>query len=142
MTQMAQIEKVVFLQGVELFAFCNAEQLLQLASIASDRSLAAGENIFSSNEPPDALYCVVEGRVGLSGPDRDTTTVSSGETFGVLDILSDQLRARDAVAAADSRLLVIEAEDFFDLMSNNIEIVRALFRQLTRSSIETAETLL
>ena len=31
MTNMARIEMMAFMQGVDLFSFCNAEQMLRLA---------------------------------------------------------------------------------------------------------------
>jgi HEAT repeat protein len=140
--QMAQIEKVVFLQGVDLFGSCNAEQLLQLAEIAADRQLETNQRIFERNEPATAMYCVVEGKIDLTSPDRAGIVVERGATFGVLDILSGQLRTRSAKAEAPCRVLEIEAEDLFDLLSLNIEIVRALFRQLTRSTGESSGGLL
>jgi CRP-like cAMP-binding protein len=48
----------------------------------------------------------------------------------------------DAVAVTDTRVLIIEAEDFFDLLSNNIEIVRALFRTVIALSEDADERLL
>jgi AAA family ATP:ADP antiporter len=130
MAPMARIEMVVFLQTVDLFAYCNAEQMVRLAAIASESHALKGETIFSRNQPPEALYCVVEGSVDLTGA-NEQRAVGAKETFGVTDIMSGQLRSFDATAAEDTRLLVIEAEDFFDLLSNNIEIVKALFRRLT-----------
>jgi AAA family ATP:ADP antiporter len=140
--KMAQIEKVVFLQGVGLFESCNAEQLLQLAAIANDRQLEPGERLYGNDEPPDAMYCVVEGKVGLAGTEDAKVVVERGDTFGVVDILSGQLRCRSAAAEVSTSVLVIDAEDFFDLLSHNIEIVRALFQQLTRSSGDVAGALL
>jgi CRP-like cAMP-binding protein len=90
--------------------------------------------VYQHNEPPDALYCIVEGKVDLGSEDGDSFRVGARETFGVLDILRGQLRSKVATAAADTQALVIEAEDFFDLMAVNIDIVRALFRQLTDTS--------
>jgi hypothetical protein len=131
MRKMALIEKVVVLQGVDLFATCNAEQVLQLASIANEIWFKPGGVVYQRNEPPDALYCIVEGKVDLSSEDDETFRVGARETFGVLDILRGQLRSKIATAATETQALVIEAEDFFDLMAVNIDIVRALFRQLT-----------
>jgi CRP-like cAMP-binding protein len=37
-----------------------------------------------------------------------------------------------AWARDDTVTLAVDAEDFFELLSNNIEIVKALFRQLQR----------
>ncbi len=55
-------------------------------------------------------------------------------TFGVKEILSGRLRTETATATSEALVLAIEAEDFFDLLSHNIEIVKALFRQLLRDN--------
>jgi len=133
-TGMAQIERVVFLQGVELLGSCSAEQLLQMAAIADERSFAKGDIIYRSSEPADAIFLLVDGKVRLAAGGDSVSSIVPGGAFGVLDVLRGQLRTLDAEVDADCRLLVIEAEDFFDLLSNNIEIVRALFRHLTRTS--------
>ncbi len=134
MAPMAHIEMMVFLQGVDLFAHCNADQVLRLAAIASEETLAKGEEVFSKGDLPDALYCVVEGRVRLAGNGDGGTVVGSSGRFGVLDILSGRPRSGHAVAETETRLLTIEAEDFFDLLSNNIDIVKALFRTVVNDS--------
>jgi len=134
MAQMAQIEKVVFLQGVDLFGSCNAEQLVQLAAIANAVEFESGEVIFRHSQPAVSLYCLVSGEVTVTNENQAPVVVAVGDTFGVKDILSGQLRSGEATARDDCRVLEIEAEDLFDLMSDNIEIVRALFRQLTGPS--------
>ena len=141
MKKMALIEKVVLLQGVDLFAACNAEQVLQLASIANEIWFEAGGIVYQRHEPPDALYCIVEGKVELAGSDGEPLRRGTGETFGVIDILRGQLRSRDATAVTETRALVFEAEDFFDLLATNIDIVRALFRQLTHTTAEVPAAL-
>ena len=142
MAPMAHIEMMVFLQGVDLFAHCNADQVLRLAAIAAENRFARGEEVFRKGDAPDALYCVVEGRIRLgSGGDSGTVVGSSGR-FGVLDILSGRPRSGDAVAETETRLLTIEAEDFFDLLSNNIDIVKALFRTVVSKDPDSDEALL
>jgi AAA family ATP:ADP antiporter len=142
MGPMAQIEMMVFLQGIDLFAHCNAEQVLRLAAIASEHSYVKGEVIFRRDEAADSLYCVVEGKVRLEADEGTGVLIGPSGRFGVLDILSGRTRIGDAVAASDSRLLIIEAEDFFDLLSNNIEIVRALFRSVISVGENANERLL
>lgn len=135
------IQAAVFLQGVELFADCSAEQSVRLASIARQRCFVAGERIYATGEPADALYCVVDGRVRLTECDEDridgqaalaTRVVGPQGAFGVEEILSDRLRRDEARAEVATTALVLDADDFFDLLSNNIEIVKALFRRLLR----------
>jgi CRP-like cAMP-binding protein len=130
MSELARIEAVVFLQSVDLFSYCRAEEVLRIAAIVQERSFAAGEKIYSVNDSADVLYCVVRGEVKLDGTNGETETVSPLATFGGIDILRGRLRTATAVAQVDSLLLAIEADDFFDLLSNNIDIVKALFRHL------------
>ena len=135
MTQMARIEMMVFLQGVDLFSFCDADQMLRLAAISREWQFDAGETIYSDGAPADALYCVVEGGVRLVHGDGREDEVGPRGRFGVGEILSGRLRDGSAVASKPTQVLIIEADDFFDLLSNNIEIVKSLFRQLTKAGL-------
>jgi CRP-like cAMP-binding protein len=130
--ELARIETIVFLQSVDLFSFCKAEEILRIAAIASERRLKKGARIFDVNDPADCLYCVVQGQVKLDGAGAEEQLVHPLGAFGVEEILSGRLRGGQAVTEAETLLLVIDAEDFFDLLSNNIEIVKALFRHLFR----------
>ncbi len=133
MTPLTRIQMVVYLQSVELFTHCTAEQMVRIAGIARQRSLNRRQPIYAVNDSAAALYCVVEGEVSLVDDDQASERrVGPSGTFGVREILSDRLRGEHAVAIADGIALEIDAEDFFDLLSNNIEIVKALFRQLLR----------
>jgi CRP-like cAMP-binding protein len=129
MTELARIQIVVFLQSCDLFAFCRADEVLRLAAIARERRVAAGETIYRQGDPAEALYSVVQGEVRLRGGDADGG-IGPLQSFGVREILCGRLRAAEATAAVDSLVLSIDAEDFFDLLANNIEIVKALFRHL------------
>ncbi len=130
MAPMAHVEMMRVLQGVDLFAHCTAEQVLRLAGIAREMRFDAGETIYRRNRPADTLYCVVDGRVRLTDGDGTAREVASRGRFGVLELLSGRLRTADAVAVEDSRVLAISGDDFFDLLSANVEIVKAIFRRL------------
>jgi CRP-like cAMP-binding protein len=138
MPELASIEKVVFLHGVGLFAHCRSEEILRLASIAQERSCLAGEEIYCQDDPAGALYLVVRGRVRVDEGNSEVQSLGPHQPFGALEILSGTRRTAAATAECDSLLLALDAEDFFDLLSNNIEIVKALFRYLTRRLSEEA----
>ena len=131
MASLAQIERVLFFREVELFSYCSAAQILRIAAIASERRFVAGETVYTMNDPSDFIYCVVEGNVKLENPSQEAAGVGESSAFGVLDILSGRLRSSNATAEADTLTLAIDADDFFDLLSNNIEIVKALVRFLS-----------
>jgi len=131
LSTLAQIERVLFLQDVELFSHCEAAQIMRIAAIAGEREYAAGEKVYAINDASDAIFCVVKGGVQIDSPKLDPVTVSPGSAFGVFDLLSGRLRTMNATAEADTLVLAIDGDDFFDLLSNNIGIVRALARFLS-----------
>ncbi len=128
--EIPQIEAIVFLQSVDLFSFCKAEEVLRIASIAKQRTFEEGEKIYAQSDSADKLYCVVRGSVKLESQSGENEVIGPLHTFGVMEILSGRLRTGSATAAAETLTLAIEADDFFDLLANNIEIVKALFRHL------------
>ncbi len=130
MAELARIETVVFLQSVDIFSFCKAEEVLRIAAIARERSFVEGERIFESGDSADSLYCVVRGSVVLETSDGTVRSAGPLTTFGVLEILTGRLRNASARAESDTLVLAIEADDFFDLLAHNIEIIKALFRHL------------
>ena len=135
MSNLAQIEKVILLRSAAPFTHCRAEEVIRIAAIAGERDFAAGQGIYEVNDPAEAIYCVVKGAVHLdfeNGADRD---VGPGDAFGVLGILSGRLRRVSARAVQPTTVLAIKADDFFDLLSNNIDIVRALFREILQQQI-------
>jgi CRP-like cAMP-binding protein len=129
-TELTRIQMVVFLQSCDLFSHCKADEILRISGIAQERRLQQGTRIYATSDAADELYCVVQGEVELKGADGSGRSVGTLGTFGVREILCGKLRAEEAVVAEETLLLAIEAEDFFDLLSNNIEIVKALFRHL------------
>ena len=130
MAELARIETVVFLQSVDFFAHCKAEEVLRIAAIAREQSFAAGERIYSANDPADFFFSVVRGTVQLDAAADSPQVVPPLGTFGQVDILRGRLHTRGAAAMTDCLLLAIDADDFFDLLSNNVDIVKALFRHL------------
>ena len=113
---LAHIESIVFLQSVDLFAFCKAEEVLRIAG----------------NDLADSVYCIVRGEVELTNGAGSKHVRGPLRTFGAVEIVSGRLRSGSAKALTDTLLLTLPAEDLFDLLANNIEIVKALFRYLIR----------
>ena len=56
---LAQIEKVMLLRRVDLFAHCSAEEVIRIAAIAGERRFDPGDPIYATNDPALALYCIV-----------------------------------------------------------------------------------
>ncbi|HUP46689.1 MAG TPA: cyclic nucleotide-binding domain-containing protein [Thermoanaerobaculia bacterium] len=130
MPELARIETVVVLQSIDFFSACTAEEVLQIVSIARERSIAPGEELFRERDSADTLYCVIRGDVEVTARDGRREAVGPLQAIGLADVLSGRLYSGTAVATTPALVLAIQAEDFFDLLSNNIDVVKSLFRHL------------
>ncbi len=122
------VEKVIFLQNVDVFAAVPTEQLAYVAAIAFEVNCVSGENVYELDEDSDALYLVLSGRVRLHR-DGETITEAGAETaFGTWALLDEEPRVATATAEEDTRLLKIDREDFLELLSDHTEITQGVFK--------------
>lgn len=125
------IEKVFLLEKVDIFVHCSVDDLTALGAIATERRYEAGELIFREKDPGEALYVVVSGQVNIELDGRTLLEIRSG-SFGETSLLDGGARPADARAVVDSRVLVIDREDFLEVIADRPELLKGIFAAMTR----------
>lgn len=134
------IEKVIFLQNVDVFKDVPTEDLAYLAAIAEEINFKKGDTVFTTGEPADALYLVLEGKIELHRDGNKIMVADEKEAFGTWALFDEAPRVADASAIGDCHLLRIDREDFFDLLADHIQITQSVFKtvvQRLRTLMET-----
>lgn len=124
------LQRAEILRNVEFFSRATVEELFLLAAISREIQLKAGEEIFREGEIADALYIIVEGKVELAGSSFKDL-LGPHDPVGLYAVLADEPRYASARVLEDTFAFKIEAQDFYDLLSHNTEIVQSLFKLLT-----------
>jgi len=122
------VEKVIFLQKVDIFAKIGTEQLAYLAAIAREVDVSKGDKIYTEGDPSDALYLVLEGAVRLQREKREIAATSAGEAFGTWALFDEDPRVVTAVASEDTRLLRIDRDEFVELLADHVQITQGILR--------------
>jgi len=122
------IEKVIFLQNIDVFSEVQTEHLALLASVAEEVTYKAGETLYEINDPPDALYLVLTGRVRLHRGEETIAESGPKEALGVWALFDDSPRVVSATVLEDSELLRIDHEDFVDLMADHVQIAQGVLK--------------
>ncbi len=122
------IEKVIFLQNVDIFSDVPTEDLAYLAAIAEEVTYQADENIYIENEPADALYLVLDGSVRLHRDGEQITIANAKEAFGTWALFDEAPRVVTATPQAETQLLRIDRDDFFDLLADHVQITQGVFK--------------
>ncbi len=126
------LEKVILLQGVDVFADVPGDHLANLAAIAEERRVLADDVLYRRGDPSDAMYLVLEGRVALSSDDRRLGEAAPGDAFGTWALFDHVPRIADAAALEDSTLLRIDREDFTDILADHVEVAQGVIRTVAR----------
>jgi ATP/ADP translocase/HEAT repeat protein len=133
------VEKVFLLEGVSIFEKCGVDDLAALAAIAQERRFAQGTVIYRENDPGDALYVIVEGRVVTEKDGKQMLLLKEKEAFGDVSLLDGLPRPAAARALEDTRALAIDRQDFLDLLADRPELLKGLFMVLTRQMRQMLE---
>ncbi len=132
MTALNIVEKVIALEGVELLQNLSPEQLSHIASIAKEVRYPPGKTILEAGKPLEALYVIVDGAVELLRNGEALHTARQNEVLGAWALFDPDPMPVEARTVEDTRLLRIARDDFYDLLSDNVEITASIFSTLVK----------
>jgi potassium efflux system protein len=127
------LQKAELVRDVEVFSQATVEELYQLGSIAREVGFPAEGIIFRENDAGDAFYIVVRGQVELTCQESARREVfGPGEALGLYSVLTREPRCATAKALEDTVGICIGAEDFYNVLSNNMEMVSSIFKHFVQ----------
>lgn len=139
--QLTTVQKAELIRGVELFSQATVEELFRLAAISRELQFAAKEIVLRENDIGDALYLVVVGKVELmSRAEAFRSIVGPRQAFGLHAFLTREPLGFTATAVEPTLALSIGVEDFYNLLSNDTEIVVSIFKYFVKQAGLTART--
>src|SRR5215475_10030411 len=136
------------LVDVALFEHLDEVERTRLAEYVDERKLPAGDILFKTGEPGDALYVVRSGEIELyikdtAGQKIILALAGVGEVFGELALLDQGPRTATAVAIGDSDLLALKRDDLLLLFQRSPAAalrVLAAMSHMTRKADELLRT--
>ena len=129
---MTIIERVLLLQGIDLFADVTTEQLSFLATIAEELTFDPGKIIYSEGDAPDGLYAVISGGVEMKRGETSIDTIRVNGAFGVWALFDDEPRLTTAQTQDEVQALFISRDAFYEMLSDHVDIAEGLFKQLVQ----------
>ena len=137
------IDRIFLLQRVELFSELNIDELAAIADLARSEHYGPGQAIYREHDPSTALYVIISGDVSFHRDGNFLLRLGAFESFGQVGFLDRKARPASATAARRGEgvaLLVIDRQDFLDLVADRVEVLNGLFAVLTRRLREVVES--
>ena len=109
---MARDSKLDHLGQVRLFSACNKKELGLIGKASDEVSVSAGKEIVTQGSTGHEFFLILSGEAAVKRAGRKVNTLSSGDYFGELALLSKGERNATVVAETDMDLLVLGQREF------------------------------
>lgn len=129
---MLLIEKILLLRNSDIFKTCKEVDLIDIASICTEKSFDKGITIFKKGDHGNCMYFIHTGQVSIHEEAHQLALLSDNEIFGELSLLDSEPRSASATTLSDCILLKIEQEQFYDVVATNSDILKGIMRTLCK----------
>jgi CRP-like cAMP-binding protein len=145
LTTLSDMERMLFLRKVPLFAGLSPQDLTRIAAIAQEGSYADGDTLAGEGETGDELFIVVGGEVRVlragTGPAGETELArrSPGDVVGEMALITQEPRMASLVASGDVRTLRVGRREFEGILRERPDTAIAVIRLLSQRLAESAD---
>ena len=125
------IERVFILKRTEVFGDLGEDILTSLSTYLDEAHYDAGEAIFKKGDVGKTMYILVDGAVRIHD-ENDTTigVIGEDEVFGERSALTGSLHGANATAETDCKILKLDEDLLYEVMTGHPEVARGLIEVL------------
>tara|TARA_B100001123_G_scaffold72500_1_gene81390 strand:- start:409 stop:3570 length:3162 start_codon:yes stop_codon:yes gene_type:complete len=128
LTMYSTLEKAMILKSVDLFASIPSQELIRVAQIAEEEEYQTGTSLCKEGDFGDCMYIIANGKVKVHKGDRTLVELEKGAFVGDMALLDQEPRSADLTISAETTLLKISQDAFYELMSSNFEIMNGILK--------------
>lgn len=104
------------LKAIPLFAQLTYQQLVRIMNLTRIIPFGAGDVLCYEGEIGEELFVILRGEVELWAEDNRVARLGHGSHFGEMALIDATPRSATARAATDGKLLLINREDFYEIL--------------------------
>lgn len=134
---MNQINKIEFLNRIELFYGLSQEEILLVADHLENRTYDSGEIIFKEKDPREKIYLIINGHVELSISHEESKSKRLS-VFGKYDFLGEGSLTDDSYHSTNARamdtveLFMLNKDFFKDKGNITLKVFSNVFKIINR----------
>jgi CRP-like cAMP-binding protein len=133
------VKDIEFLKTVPIFSELDNDTLTKLSQTGSVQLFSKDAIILSEKDSGTALFIIISGKVKItriSNDEEDKEVILSilnpSDFFGEMALLDGLTRSATVTAMEESKVFIIQRNDFLELIKNHPEVSVALLQELTQ----------
>jgi CRP/FNR family cyclic AMP-dependent transcriptional regulator len=122
--------KLELLKRVPLFALCSKRELEEICRLADEIDLPEGKVLVTEGDRGREFFVLVKGRAEVRRHGEVVNTLSDGDFFGEIALVSGRPRTATVTATSPLHALVVTEQAFDTLLRGSPEIQSKVLRAL------------
>jgi CRP-like cAMP-binding protein len=122
--------KIKLLQGVPLFSRCSGKELDALSLIADELDFKEGRELAREGAAGREFFVIVDGTAEVTRGKRKLRTLSDGDFFGEISLITRLPRTATVKTVSPLRALVITDRSFRRMLDDSPSIQRKVLEAL------------
>jgi small-conductance mechanosensitive channel/CRP-like cAMP-binding protein len=127
------------LSRVDVFRALDAGKIDRLSRRMRMIIYGPGEVVLRQGDPGDSLYVVRSGsvamQVGTDGARREVATLTTGQFFGEMSLMTGETRSATVVAKSDCECYIVDKEAFQEVLEERPELAGVISEILARRQV-------
>lgn len=128
-----------FLASVPIFSDLDKATIEKVSQLGTVRTYPKQSVILSEEEAGNALFVIISGKVKVARSSKDDVSnevilsiLNPSDFFGEMALLDGMNRSANVIALEESKLFIIQREDFLNLLEQHPEVSITLLQELTQ----------
>lgn len=131
------LERLIHLRTIPSLGQLAARGLTYVATCATERHFAAGDEIYRPDEVVGAVHFLVEGKVRVEQEGLHLLDGTPPFTIGIFPVLSGSQVGQHAVALEPTVTLELQRQHLFEAFEDDFGFVENAIRQLSRQMVNS-----
>ena len=125
-------ERLAHLRAVPMFQACNDKELGDVARLAEETAVAAGDVLVREGTRGHEFYVIISGKAEVTRNGRTVAVLGPGDYFGELALLDPHTRSATVTMTDAGDVLEISQREFWQLLTDVPVLPRKLLQGLAR----------
>ena len=124
--------KVAALRRVALFRLCSDKELADIAGLADEASIKAGQVLTAEGKPGQECFVIADGSAEVTIRGEKIAIVGEGDAVGEMALLDTSPRSATVTALTDMQVFVLEPVAFGELLLRHPKVAKGMLVELAR----------
>ena len=128
-------DKILHLKSIPIFEGLAVRELAAVATVTKEVDVESGQTVIKEGEAGNDMYLILEGEVAVSKAQQDNAEqefelahIKAGDYFGEMSLFEDEPRSATIRTVKDSRFLVLQENEFAEIVTEYPQITLHICR--------------